>query len=104
MKSTSENHVIYTTYTTHAICVLGEDEVEDEGEEEGEGVKGEGDGEGEGEGEGVKVVIKQTQCFSSVSQPNIFYDAKNIRSFFMTKRRHLKNLRTFYHKKRTILL
>jgi hypothetical protein len=35
MKSTSENQAIYTTYTTHAICVLGEDEVEDEGAEEG---------------------------------------------------------------------
>ncbi len=34
MKSTSENHAIYTTYTTRAICVLGVDEVEDEGSEE----------------------------------------------------------------------
>ncbi len=42
MKSTSESQAIYTTYTTHAICVLGEDEVEDEGSEEGEGVEGEG--------------------------------------------------------------
>jgi hypothetical protein len=33
MKSTSENQAIYTTYyTTHPICVLGEDEGEDEGE------------------------------------------------------------------------
>jgi hypothetical protein len=28
MKSTSENQAVYTTYTTHAVCVLGEDEVE----------------------------------------------------------------------------
>jgi hypothetical protein len=29
--------------------------------------------------------------FSPVSQPKIFYDTKNIRSFFMTKTLHLKN-------------
>jgi hypothetical protein len=38
MKSASENQTIYTTYTTHPICVLGEDEGEDEGE--GRKVKG----------------------------------------------------------------
>ena len=37
--------------------------------------------------------------FSPVSKPNIFYDTKNIRSFFMTKSNHLKNLRTFVIKK-----
>ncbi len=67
MKSTSENHAIYTTYSTHAICVLGEDEVEDEGAEEGEGVEGEG----EGEGEGLKVVIKtDTMVFVSFTAQN----------------------------------
>jgi hypothetical protein len=41
MKSTSEKHAIYTAYTTRAIYVLGEEEVEDEGAEEGEGWEGE---------------------------------------------------------------
>ncbi len=66
MKSTSENQAIYTTNTTHAICVLGGDEVEDEGLEKGEGWEDEVEDDVEDEGDGEKVVIKtDTNVFSS---------------------------------------
>ncbi len=81
MKSTSGNLEIYTTYTTHAICVLGEDDVEDEGAEEWERwedeVEDEVEDEGEGEGDKEKVVIKtDTNVFRQFHSP----------TFFMTQR------------------
>ncbi len=120
MKSTSGNHAIYTTYSTHAICVLGKRRGKMRWKMRGKGGKVKRKVKGKGErGRGESCHKKRHKwCFSSVSRPNIFYDAKNIRSFFMTKRRHLKNirsffmpkrrhlknLRTFCHKKRTIIV
>jgi hypothetical protein len=82
MKSTSGNLEIYTTYTTHAICVLGEDEVEDEGEGWEDEVEDEGAEEGEGEGDGVKVVIKtETNIFRQFHSPTFFMTQKTFVHF-----------------------
>jgi hypothetical protein len=78
MKSTYGNLEIYTTYTytTHAICVLAENDVEDEEAEEWEGWEDEAE-EWEGEGDGEKVVIK--------TDPNVFRQFHSP-TFFMTQR------------------